>query len=30
MNDERPEVFNERTAEDAWRRTFAFFRQHLQ
>jgi carboxymethylenebutenolidase len=29
FNDERPEVYNREAAEDAWRRTIAFFRQHL-
>src|SRR5216110_187509 len=30
FNDERPEVYNKASAEDAWRRTLAFFRQHLK
>jgi carboxymethylenebutenolidase len=29
FNDERPEVYNRPAAEDAWRRTVGFFRQHL-
>jgi carboxymethylenebutenolidase len=29
FNDERPDVYDRRAAEDAWRRTLAFFRQHL-
>ena len=29
FNDDRPEVYNRETAEDAWRRTTQFFRQHL-
>jgi carboxymethylenebutenolidase len=30
FNDTRPEVYNERAAEDAWRRTIELFRQHLR
>jgi carboxymethylenebutenolidase len=30
FNDERPDVYNTAAAEDAWRRTLAFFRQHLK
>jgi carboxymethylenebutenolidase len=30
FNDERPDVYNKPAAEDAWRRTLAFFRQHLR
>ncbi len=30
FNDERPDVYNESAADDAWRRTLAFFRQHLK
>lgn len=30
FNDERPDVYNKAAAEDAWRRTLAFFRQHLK
>jgi len=30
FNDERPDVYNKAAAEDAWRRTLAFLRQHLQ
>lgn len=29
FNDDRPEVYNREAAEDAWRRTIEFFRQHL-
>jgi carboxymethylenebutenolidase len=29
FNDERPDVYHQATADDAWRRTLAFFRQHL-
>ena len=29
FNDVRPEVYDPAAAEDAWRRTLAFFRQHL-
>src|SRR5262249_43076134 len=29
FNDERPEVYSRAAAEDAWRRTLTFFRQHL-
>jgi len=29
FNDERPDVFNEAAADDAWRRTLAHFRQNL-
>jgi carboxymethylenebutenolidase len=30
FNDERPEVYDRNAAEDAWRRTLAFLRQHLK
>src|ERR671923_3379 len=30
FNDERPDVYNKASADDAWRRTLAFFRQHLK
>lgn len=30
FNDERPDVYNREAAEDAWRRTLAFFRRHLR
>lgn len=30
FNDDRPDVYNRAAAEDAWRRTLAFFRQHLR
>ena len=30
FNDERAEVYDRNAAEDAWRRTLAFFRQHLK
>jgi carboxymethylenebutenolidase len=30
FNDERADVYNGAAAEDAWRRTLTFFRQHLQ
>jgi carboxymethylenebutenolidase len=30
FNDERPDVHNKPAAEDAWKRTLAFFRQHLK
>ena len=30
FNDERPEVHNKAAADDAWRRTLAFFRQHVK
>jgi carboxymethylenebutenolidase len=30
FNDERPDVYDRPAAEDAWRRTLAFFRQHLR
>ena len=30
FNDERPDVYNKAAADDAWRRTLAFFRQHLR
>lgn len=30
FNDERPEVYNPVAAEDAWRRTIDFFREHLR
>jgi carboxymethylenebutenolidase len=29
FNDERSDVYNKAAADDAWRRTLAFFRQHL-
>jgi carboxymethylenebutenolidase len=29
FNDERPDVYDKAAADDAWRRTVAFFRQHL-
>ena len=29
FNDERPEVYDKAAADDGWRRTVAFFRQHL-
>ena len=29
FNDERPDAYNQAAAADAWRRTLAFFRQHL-
>jgi len=29
FNDERPDVYDKSAADDAWRRTLAFFRQHL-
>ena len=29
FNDQRPEVYNVAAANDAWRRTLEFFRQHL-
>lgn len=29
MNEQRPEVYDQATAEDAWRRILAFLRQHL-
>ena len=29
FNDERPEVYNKKAAEDAWNRTLDFFRRHL-
>ena len=29
FNDERPEVYNKEAAQDAWKRTVAFFRKHL-
>lgn len=29
FNDERPEVYDREAAEDAWRRTISFFREHL-
>jgi carboxymethylenebutenolidase len=29
FNDERADVYNKSAADDAWRRTLAFFRQHL-
>jgi carboxymethylenebutenolidase len=30
FNDERADVYHKASAEDAWRRTLAFFRQHLK
>ena len=30
FNDERPDVYNQAAAADAWRRTLVFFRQHLR
>jgi carboxymethylenebutenolidase len=30
FNDERSDVYNKAAADDAWRRTVAFFRQHLK
>jgi biopolymer transport protein ExbD len=30
FNDERADVYSRAAAEDAWRRTLAFFRQHLR
>jgi carboxymethylenebutenolidase len=30
FNDERPDAFNKSAADDAWRRTLVFFRQHLK
>jgi carboxymethylenebutenolidase len=30
FNDERPDAYNKSAADDAWRRTLAFFRQHLK
>ena len=30
FNDERPQVYNETAARDAWRRTIGFFRQHVK
>jgi carboxymethylenebutenolidase len=30
FNDERSDVYHKASAEDAWRRTLAFFRQHLK
>ncbi|HXG04561.1 MAG TPA: dienelactone hydrolase family protein [Candidatus Binatia bacterium] len=30
FNDERPDVYNRAAAEDAWRRTLAFLRQHVK
>jgi carboxymethylenebutenolidase len=30
VNDERPDVYNQAAAADAWRRTLTFFRQHLK
>jgi carboxymethylenebutenolidase len=29
FNDERPDVYSKAAADDAWRRTLVFFRQHL-
>jgi carboxymethylenebutenolidase len=29
FNDERPDAYNKAAADDAWRRTLGFFRQHL-
>jgi carboxymethylenebutenolidase len=30
FNDERPDAYDKAAAQDAWRRTLAFFRQHLK
>jgi carboxymethylenebutenolidase len=30
FNDDRPDVHNKPAADDAWRRTLAFFRQHVK
>jgi carboxymethylenebutenolidase len=30
FNDERPDAYDKKSADDAWRRTLAFFRQHLK
>jgi carboxymethylenebutenolidase len=30
FNDERPDIYNKPAADDAWRRTLSFFRQHLK
>ena len=30
FNDERPDAYNKAAADDAWRRTTTFFRQHLK
>jgi carboxymethylenebutenolidase len=30
FNDERPDAYNKAAADDAWRRTLAFFRQHVK
>ncbi|HET9488535.1 MAG TPA: dienelactone hydrolase family protein [Methylomirabilota bacterium] len=30
FNDERPDAYNKAAAEDAWRRTLAFFRRHVK
>src|SRR2546422_9401947 len=30
FNDERPDAYNKAAAADAWKRTLAFFRQHLK
>jgi carboxymethylenebutenolidase len=30
FNDERPDAYDRAAAEDAWRRTLTFFRQHLR
>ncbi|MEK7715381.1 MAG: dienelactone hydrolase family protein, partial [candidate division NC10 bacterium] len=30
FNDERADAYNKAAADDAWRRTLAFFRQHLK
>jgi carboxymethylenebutenolidase len=30
FNDERADVYNKAAADDAWRRTLAFFRQHVK
>ncbi|MBI4638435.1 MAG: dienelactone hydrolase family protein [Candidatus Rokubacteria bacterium] len=30
FNDERPDAYNRAAAEDAWKRTLTFFRQHLR
>jgi carboxymethylenebutenolidase len=30
FNDERPDVYDKAAAQDAWRRTLDFFRQHVK
>ena len=30
FNDERADAYNKQAAADAWRRTLAFFRQHVK